>query len=202
MRSKINIVIVVIMLLLPLYGHQTHIRAASIEPMELIVPLVPITKEVPKTKRKSFKPKSFEHFLWALAQRESGNDWKVYNKWGYMGKYQFGKLALEDLGYGNCVTFEEFKVNPDVFPEWLQDELIVTYIKKNKRNLGRYIRNYDNCIIDSVEITESGIIAAAHLVGSGNTTKWFDNCGEIDIKDGNGVSIKEYMKTFSGYEID
>jgi hypothetical protein len=158
--------------------------------------------EVPKRTKPSFKKKSYEHFLYVLAQRESGNDWTIYNKWGYMGKYQFGDLALEDLGYGGCVTIEEFKKDPSIFPEWLQDELIVEYIKKNKRNLRRYIKNFDNTIIDSTEITESGIIAAAHLVGAGNTTKWFDNCGEIDIKDGNGVSIKEYMKTFAGYEID
>lgn len=152
-------------------------------------------------KKKSFKYKSFDHFLWALAQRESGNDWTIYNKWGYMGKYQFGEIAIEELGYSNCFTFKEFKKNPEVFPEWLQDELIIKYININKRNLGSYIKKYNGDTIDSVYITESGILAAAHLVGSGSTVKWLSDSAHIDITDGNGISIKHYLSLFSGYNI-
>lgn len=172
---------------------KTPVLPASIEHVE-------ITKKPEKKKR--FKNKSFDHFLWALAQRESGNNWTIYNKWGYMGKYQFGEIALKELGYDGCFTFEEFKKNPSVFPEWLQDELIVEYIKTNKRYLRRYIREYSGDTIEGVHITESGIIAAAHLVGSGSTGKWFRNNGKVDIKDGNGVSIKHYLELFKGYQIN
>ena len=32
-----------------------------------------------------------EHFLNAIGHRESTNRYDVVNKWGYMGRYQFGK---------------------------------------------------------------------------------------------------------------
>lgn len=154
-----------------------------------------------KKKKPNFKEKSLEHFLYSLAQRESGNDWTVYNKYGYVGKYQFGDVALRDLGYGDCFSFEEFKKDPSVFPEWLQDNVIIDYIKRNKSILSKYIKKYKGNIINDILITESGIIAAAHLVGSGNTIKWFENNGEIDITDSNGVSITHYLELFKGYKI-
>lgn len=192
------IVVSTIVLLIPSFTNSSNIMFPIL--LENQIELIQ-NKKIQK-KRKKFKHKSFDHFLWELAQRESGNNWTAYNKWGYMGKYQFGNIALRDLGYDGCFTFEEFKKNPEVFPEWLQDELIVKYIKKNKWYLRRYIEKYIGDTIAGIRITESGIIAAAHLVGSGNTGKWFSNNGNVDIKDGNGVSIKHYLKLFSGYQIN
>jgi hypothetical protein len=162
-----------------------------------------LIQNIKKSKnRKKFKSKSFGHFIYSLGEIESGNNWTAYNKWGYMGKYQFGNIALRDLGYDGCFTFEEFKNDPEVFPEWLQDELIVKYIEKNKRYLHNYIKKYSGDIVSGIYITESSILAAAHLVGNSNTTKWFINSGKVDIKDGNGVSIEHYLKLFSGYQIN
>jgi hypothetical protein len=38
-------------------------------------------------------------FLNSLFQSEGGGNYKVVNKYGYVGKYQFGESALSDLGY-------------------------------------------------------------------------------------------------------
>ena len=38
-------------------------------------------------------------FLSALFQSEAGGKYQVINKYGYVGKYQFGESALSDLGY-------------------------------------------------------------------------------------------------------
>ena len=38
-------------------------------------------------------------FLDALGERESSGDYGVVNTLGYLGKYQFGELALIDVGY-------------------------------------------------------------------------------------------------------
>ena len=153
-------------------------------------------------KNKMFKHKSFEHFLYSLAFRESSNNPAAYNRYGYLGKYQFGELALIDLGYGGRFTLKEFKKDPSVFPEWLQDKLIKEHIQKNRRSLRRYIKTYNNTLIDSIQITESGIIAAAHLVGARNTKRWLKSHGKRNIKDGNNVSIRHYLKLFAGYKID
>jgi hypothetical protein len=48
-------------------------------------------------------------------------------------------------------------------------------------------------------ITESGILAAAHLGGQGSVKRYFKN-GKV-FKDGNGTKITSYMNKFSGYEI-
>ena len=49
-------------------------------------------------------------------------------------------------------------------------------------------------------MTESGLLAAAHLGGAGSVKKWF-RTGKIR-KDGNGVKITSYMKTFGGYNLN
>ena len=147
-----------------------------------------------------FKDMSFEHFLYELAQRESGGNCKIYNKYGYMGKYQMSELTLKDIGI-DWITFEEFKSNYDIFPEVLQEYAIRRYIIKNKMYTKKIIKDYVGDTINGILITESGIIAAAHLVGCGNVIKWFESLGSIDITDGNGVSITSYLESFKGYII-
>ncbi len=43
--------------------------------------------------------KSYEAFLEALSGSESGGKYDIVNRYGYLGKYQFGEMALMDLGY-------------------------------------------------------------------------------------------------------
>jgi hypothetical protein len=167
-----------------------------------ITPAVQVKLEVKKKKvKKKIVHKSLEHFLLSLAHRESGNNWKIYNKHGFMGKYQIGKMALEDIGITD-VHYDDFKECPEVtFPEALQDSAMILLVKKNKMYVRRAIRMYSDSTINGYKITKSGIIAAAHLVGSGSTNKWFRDSGKVDIKDGNGVSITHYMELFAGYNI-
>ena len=46
-------------------------------------------------------------------------------------------------------------------------------------------------------VTESGILAAAHLAGQGNVRKFLKN-GFV-FEDGNGTKMTSYMKQFGGY---
>ena len=48
-------------------------------------------------------------------------------------------------------------------------------------------------------ISESGILAAAHLGGQGSVKRYFKN-GRV-FKDAYGTKITSYMKQFSGYDI-
>ena len=55
-------------------------------------------------------------------------------------------------------------------------------------------------VIDGVKITESGILAAAHLGGSGSVKRFLNSIGEKKCRDDYGTSIKTYMRDFGGFE--
>ena len=63
-----------------------------------------------------------------------------------------------------------------------------------------YINDFEGKVIDGVKITESGILAAAHLGGSGSVKRFLNSNGEKKCKDEYGASVKSYMKDFGGFE--
>ncbi len=134
-----------------------------------------------------------DRYLDAIGFRESGNRYDVTNTFGYMGKYQFGKATLKGLGYN--VSRKEFLNNPD-----LQEEAMLSLLNHNKEKLQQYIDIYDGKTINGIYITESGILAAAHLGGQGSVKRYFKN-GKV-FKDGYGTRITSYMNQFSGYDIN
>ena len=136
--------------------------------------------------------KGMNEFLYAIGHQESGNRYFVVNRFGYMGKYQFGKSTLRTLKIK--VTKEAFLNSPDLQEYAMQQNLLY-----NKKKLQKYIDRFEGCLIDGILVTESGILAAAHLGGPGSVKKYFRS-GKI-AKDGNGVKITNYMQRFSGYEL-
>ena len=131
-------------------------------------------------------------FLTAIGHRESSGRYDIVNQFGYMGKYQFGKKTLKWIGFD--VTQEEFLNNPS-----LQEQAMLALMKKNKKSLKRHIEKYDGKIVHNVFITESGLIAAAHLGGVGSVRKFLRNGKEF--KDGFGTSIVDYIEKFNGYKL-
>ena len=77
-----------------------------------------------------------DEFLNAIGHRESTNRYDVVNKWGYMGRYQFGKSTLRGLGYD--VSKKEFLSNPE-----LQEEAMLSLLTHNKEKLQKYIDIFD-----------------------------------------------------------
>lgn len=138
--------------------------------------------------------KDHSAFLYAVGKRESGNRYDVVNTYGYMGKYQFGRSTLNGLGYKN-VTNEEFLTTP-----YLQEQAMHKLLKHNRKKLHRQIRKHCGTIINGVYITESGILAAAHLAGPSNVKKFFKN--GYEFKDGYGTKMTSYMKSFSNYDLN
>jgi hypothetical protein len=132
------------------------------------------------------------NFLTDIGFRESGNRYDIINKWGYMGKYQFGKSTLKGLGFK--VTKNEFLSNPQ-----LQEEAMIALLLHNKEKLQKYIDVFDGQTINGMLITESGILAAAHLGGQGSVKRYFKH-GKV-FRDGYGTKITSYMEKFSGYDI-
>jgi len=133
---------------------------------------------------------SHQQFLEAIGHRESSNNYSVVNEFGYMGKYQFGKATLKGLGID--VTKEEF-----INDHRLQERAMHMLLSHNRKKLKRYIKKYEGQIIHGILITESGVLAAAHLAGQGNVRKFLKN-GFV-FEDGNGTKMTSYMKQFGGY---
>jgi hypothetical protein len=132
-------------------------------------------------------------FLDAIGMRESSNRYDVVNGWGYMGKYQFGKRTLKALGYD--VSRKEFLNSP-----YLQEKAMLDLLHHNRKILKTYIDYWDGKTIHGKKITESGILAAAHLAGPGNVKKFFRN--GVEFKDGNGTKMTSYLTQFSGYKLN
>ncbi|MDD3004039.1 peptidoglycan-binding protein LysM [Flavobacterium sp.] len=136
--------------------------------------------------------KTFTGFKEALAFKESQGKYTLINSLGYMGKYQFGHAALKAIGIHDS---SQFLKDPR-----LQEKAFKALLAKNKWELRKEIEEYDGKVINGVEITESGILAAAHLGGAGSVKKFFKSQGKRTIKDDYGTSLQSYMKRFGGYD--
>ena len=144
---------------------------------------------------KSFSPylgKSFVGFKEALAFKESGGNYASVNTYGYLGKYQFGKETLKMIGIYNL---QQFLSNPK-----LQEKAFMANAARNKWILRRDIKNFVGKRINGVLVTESGILAAAHLAGPGSVKKYLRSYGIDNFSDGFGTTVEYYMKKFSGYD--
>lgn len=144
-------------------------------------------------------------FLDAIAQKESTGDPTIVNELGYMGKYQFGKIALEDVGkIKNQEEYKKFlnkfKKNPHkVWPESKQDEAMKKLLSNNKKYLGDYISKYVGKTKKGIDITLSGLLAGCHLLGASNVKDFLDR--GVVTRDANGTPITEYIEKFGGYNI-
>ena len=77
---------------------------------------------------------------------------------------------------------------------------MLVLLQKNKHTLRREIKNYVGQTINGIYITESGILAAAHLGGASNVKKFFRK--GYEFKDGNGTKMTSYMVRFAGYNLN
>ncbi|WP_324681595.1 peptidoglycan-binding protein LysM [Bibersteinia trehalosi] len=152
--------------------------------------------------------------LRALAKRESGGNYQIENKFGYLGAYQFGAAALVDVGlvnaehYKKAVSFNKGVSNGSNarYHKWflaqnefwdlkggktaflnspsVQDEAIVKLMNRNAKTM-----TAKGVYSGSAE-NKAGLLMAAHLKGAGNAIK-FAKTG-VATKDGFGTSIKDY----------
>lgn len=146
------------------------------------------------------------------------------NSRGYIGFFQFGEAALIDLGYykhwkdnsdkteandwtGSWVghndvnSLSDFLKSPakqvQIIGEWID------LLCKRLRN--RSFNEYYGKIINGIEITESGAIAGAHLVGDGGLGSFLGVSaykGNYKEVDGNNVHISKYIEMFNHYDLE
>lgn len=139
-----------------------------------------------------FTGKFFIGFKEAVAFKESQGKYKKINTKGYLGKYQFGIETLKSIGVSNTYAFLN---NPK-----LQEKAFVALLSKNKWELRNEIEKYSGKVVGGIHVTESGILAAAHLGGVGSVKKFFKSNGKRYLRDAYGTSLRSYMKKFGGYE--
>ena len=136
---------------------------------------------------------SYLGFRESLAFKESQGDYEVTNTLGYLGKYQFGANTLKLMGVHNVT---DFMSNPI-----LQEKVFELNVARNKWILRRDIKRFVGKRINGTVITESGIVAAAHLAGAGNVKKYLRSYGKTDFSDAYGSNIRYYMHKFGGFDI-
>lgn len=152
-----------------------------------------ITERIELARVKSLK--SFNLLQEKVIEKESGGDKYIVNSLGYMGLYQFGTLALKDIGMKN-INKNEFLEN-----EYLQHRAFEQLLINN----ARYLRNYTKYIgknINGVTIDTSSLLLGAHLVGAKQVKRFLKSNGSYIPTDANNVSVVDYMKLFHGYSID
>lgn len=139
-----------------------------------------------------FTGKFFIGYKEAIAFKESQGKYKKINSLGYLGKYQFGIETLKTVGIHDSLAFMN---SPK-----MQEKAFVALLSRNKWELKDYILAFEGKIVDGVKITESGILAAAHLGGAGSVKLFLKTNGQRKCKDNYGTSVRSYMRDFGGYE--
>ena len=126
---------------------------------ELIPIIAPVTP-----KFYLFLGKSYLGFKEALGFKESRGNYHIVNDYGYMGKYQFSRATLRMIGFKNTDNF--------LYDTRQQEAAFLAYTSLNKWVLRNDIKRYAGKTIGGVKVTESGILAAAHLAGAGNAVSY------------------------------
>ncbi len=140
-----------------------------------------------------FLQNNFVGFKEALAFKESQGKYTAVNTLGYLGKYQFGRTTLERFTIYNT---QDFLKNPE-----LQERAFAALCSVNKWILRKDIKRSVGKTINGIKITESGILAAAHLSGAGNVKKFLRSFGQHSFSDAYGTTIELYLKKFAGFDV-
>ena len=172
---------------------RNEVKALELEPERPLAleELTPVKIEAPKLE---LVIKDHSRFLDDIGFRESSNNYHAVNQFGYLGKYQFGRRTLDALGFDN-ISNREFLENQSI-----QEEAMYALLLHNKKILRRQITKHVGTTVAGVYITESGLLAAAHLAGPGNVRKFLRK--GYEFKDGNGTKMTSYMTLFSNYRLE
>lgn len=135
---------------------------------------------------------SYLAFKEAVGFKESRGNYFTVNDFGYLGKYQFGAETLQLIGIYNPNAF--------LYTPELQERAFLANAQRNKWILRKDIKKFDGKKIGGVVVTESGILAAAHLAGPGSVQRFLRSYGKQNVSDAYGSSVAYYMKRFSGYD--
>jgi hypothetical protein len=155
-----------------------------------------------------------DKFLDGLAKSESRGDYGIANKYRYVGKYQFGRIALREIGYSNekinkimsSVYFDheknQWRFNQDYFTPQEQEEAIEVFMSRLEQiYLKKEISKYVGKTINGIKITKPGLLAGAHLGGAKSVKIFLTSNGRINKHDAFGTSVRDYIKMFENLDM-
>jgi len=142
--------------------------------------------------------KTYDEYKMALWMRESNNNPKAVNTYGYLGLLQLGTDALITMGL-KCHHCKSWILgwNTKKFLEdrAFQEELTDKWLRFVKKKCLQW--DFSEFYGDRIDL--SGTMAGCHLMWYGGLKDYFKK--GIDRKDGYGTPISEYIIKFSGYDV-
>jgi Ca2+-binding RTX toxin-like protein len=161
---------------------------------------------------------SYADLLRALGQNESGNNYSFVSSVGYLGRFQFGEEALQAVGFyqGNdgtgAIDFigrwtakaasfgvtdkASFLASPAAQDAAQQAWFENIHQDLQKLDLLKYVGQW----VGGGQVSMSGLIAGAHLVGVWNLKDYLSTGGAMDMRDPYGTPVSQYVHKFAGYD--
>lgn len=156
---------------------------------------------------------TYADYLRDLAWRESTHNPRAGENSSYIGLFQMGRAALIDAGYmtpsgawtgkNGATSKETFLASTDIQTQAIHDYNRVQWAWIQRQGLDQYIGQ----TVGGVEVTASGLLAGAHLVGRAGLGCYlagrFCNAAGVTLRDGvpidgKGTTVTEYMRKFGG----
>lgn len=147
---------------------------------------------------------NFKKAMKCLGKAESNNNYKAVNTLGYLGRYQFGAQALEDIGYVKKGCYKKYK-NKVPSSCWTgvntvysrkgylnntkaQDDALNKLFKLNNRRLLRNGTLHN----ESTQVEIGKALFISHLLGVRAAKRYFKS--DINDKDAYGTRASDYSK--------
>lgn len=140
----------------------------------------------------------------SLIRSESGGNFRAQNAVrgsggvGHFGRGQFSRGRLNDAMSAGIIprgtTPEQFMADEDMqvrVENWHMNDIMS---RVSSSGLDRFIGTE----INGVEVTPSGMLAAAHLGGFGGLRRFLETGGRHNPSDANGTSLADYMRAHAG----
>lgn len=155
---------------------------------------------------------SYQDFLASLSSRESGGNSHSVNQFGFAGLYQMGESAMIDAGYyrPDGTSRNDWRgawtgknginsLNDFLNSRSVQSQAITAYHDVLWNQItARHLDTTLGGSFNGIPVTQSGLLAAAHLIGVGGLKQCMNggNCA-----DGNNTTAMSYMRRFGGFDV-
>lgn len=124
-------------------------------------------------------------YLKLLQYMEGGGDYKIENKYGFKGLYQFGKDALKTIGMDE----EDYMQNPT--------NQHIAALKLKDFNLNKTgLRKYVGKVINGITLTENKLAVAQHAQGQKSVKRYIESNGTQIPVDRNNLPLTAYLAIF------
>ena len=149
---------------------------------------------------------TYADFFTALGKNESGNNYSFVSSMGYLGRFQFGEEALRAVGFynddgtwaidfvgswtGKAHSMGVYDKQGFLNSPAAQDAATNAWFEKIMEDVNQLgLRQYEGQWISGIQISNSGLIAGAHLVGVWALKSFLESCGAVNTRDGYGTPV-------------